>query len=119
MAVTTINWPVGLPQQLLIDGYEEKPMDNLLRTSMDAAVAKQRPKFVTLAMPFKGAMIMTQAQYEQFKTFFRTTLLHGTLPFNMQKPGDTITQVVRFTGTYTPSFLGTVWRVELPLELLP
>lgn len=120
MAFTTINWPESLPQQMLLEGYNEEPAKYKVRTEMDAAIAKQRPRFSTMTGPYTGAMIMSQVQYNIFKDFFIKTLGNGCLEFNIPKPGSIETQVVRFTGEdYQPSKRGIWWIVVLNLETLP
>ncbi len=121
MAFSSIYWPADFPQQFLIDGFEERPANFLIRTEMDAGVAKQRPRFTTGAEMFSGVLLMTNTQYELFKLFFKETLKMGSLEFNMPKRGETETyQVVRFTTEgYIPSPHGRFWDVKLNLELLP
>jgi len=121
MAVSVIDWPTSLPQQPLIEGFQESPAGMKIRTPMDAAVAKQRNRFSNTAYKFTAPFLMTNAQYTTFKTFFNDTLNFGTLEFNQQVPGNTsTTQVVRFTDeNYTPSFLGNLVRVVCNLEILP
>lgn len=121
MAISTITWPAELPQQMLIEGYNESPNKQKIRTEMDAAIAKQRPRFSTTTGPFTGGMVMTDDQYNLFKEFFSITLGNGCLEFNMPKPGNTIeTHVVRFTlEDYQPTKRGLYWVVVLNLETLP
>lgn len=121
MAYSSIYWPADLPQQFLIDGFDEKPAVFMVRTDMDTAMAKQRPRFSSGAEVFSGVLLMTNAQYESFKNFFRSTLKMGSLEFNMQKRGyPDIIQVVRFTPDgYVPNPRGLLWDVKLNLELLP
>lgn len=121
MAYSNLTWPTELPQQLLIDGYDERPLKFKVRTEMDAAIAKQRPRFSTGAQQFAGRMIMTDAQYTKFKDFYNNTLMMGNLEFNMPVRGNsTITEVVRFTDEeYHGEPLGIHWNVILNLERIP
>ena len=121
MAISYIDWPSELPQQPLIDGFNEEPSSIKIRTEMDAAIAKQRPRFSTSAESRTFKMLMTNAQYQTFKTFYKDTLRSGSLEFNMQKPGipgENI--VVRFNErSYSPSPIGIHWMVQLNLEEIP
>lgn len=121
MAYASINWLEELPQQFLINGFDESPQDFKVRTDMDAAIAKQRPRFSAATYKFSGMMLMTNTQYELFVSFYRDTLAVGSLEFNMQKRGfPDIIQVVRFTDEgYQSSPHGRFWDVKLNLEVIP
>lgn len=121
MAVSLIDWLTSLPQQPLIDGYSEEPAGKKIRTSMDAAIAKQRNRFTTSAQPFTAVFLMTLTQYSNFKAFYDTTLVNGVKEFNMQVTGDPLTtHVVRFTEKgYNPEFIGLYVRVNCNLEVIP
>lgn len=121
MAVSLIDWPSDLPQQPLIDGYSEEPAGKKIRTSMDAAIAKQRNRFTTSAEPYTAIFLMTMVQYNSFKTFYDNILGNGTLEFNIQVTGDTLnTQVVRFNEKgFSPEFSGLYVRVFCNLEVIP
>ena len=121
MAISTIYWPLDLPQRILIAGYAEAPYKAKIRTEMDAAVAKQRKRFTTAAQPYTAPMIMTNQQFEDFKDFFRYTKGMGSLPFNFpQRLDPSQYEVVRFTEEdYDAGVDGIYWRVMLNLERLP
>lgn len=118
---TTISWPTSLPQQFLVDSYTRAPTDNLIRTTMDAAIAKQRSRFTHSTKSIKAAMLMTEDQLVTFRTFFEDTLSNGALSFNIPKRVPAIgTEEVRFSqGLYEESFVGPLWRVNMNLEVLP
>jgi len=121
MAISGIYWVNTLPQQPLIDGYTEEAAGKKIRTTMDAAVAKQRNRYSTTTIPFTCVFLFTMDEYIVFKNFFNVTLVNGSLEFNMQVVGDpTTTQVVRFTErNYSPEFLGLHVRVTCNLEVMP
>lgn len=118
---TSITWPADLPQQMLINGYDEQDKKVLIRTEMDAAVAKQRRRFSVTGSDASGSFLMTNAQRASFRTFFKEVLKDGALEFNLPEVGDNDTyRLVRFMGTppkYTPA--GLRWIVSLELERLP
>lgn len=121
MAFSSIDWPNTLPQQPLVDGFGEEPAGKKIRTTMDAAIAKQRNRFSTTANAFTAGFLMTMSQYASFVGFYNTTLSNGVLEFNQQVPGDpNTTRVVRFTDKgYSPEFLGIHVRVICSLEVIP
>lgn len=121
MALTNIDWLPTLPQQFLINGYDEAPPRFKIRTEMDAAIAKQRPRFSTGAKQVTGQMVMTNSQYDLFIDFYENSLMMGSLEFNMPKRGDnTQTRVMRFTADeYDSEPVGIHWLVTLNLEEIP
>jgi len=116
---TTITWPTDLPQQFLVEGYADPPQDNLIRTQMDAAQANQRPRFTNVADDIKGTMLMTEAQYTSFKTFFKSTLKNGAYSFLLPVKGDNATyHEVRFKIPYDPQSQAPFTRVSMQLETI-
>ncbi len=119
--MATIDWPAGLPQNLLISGYSQSAADNLLRTPMDAGPAKVRRRFTSGVRQIQGDILVTSSQLSTFKTFYNTMLLYGTLRFNWTDPDDQTTSVeMRFTAppSWVPAGYGGHFRISMALEIL-
>lgn len=116
-------WPGTLPTRLQVQGYsEDLTGDGRVVSPMDAGPAKVRTRSLATAL-LQGTMFMTTAQVATLKTFERTTLLRGTLPFTFYDPADQSSILVRFNPRGQlpkKSFLGgDNWQVTLDLEVLP
>lgn len=113
-------WDVGLPQKLLINGYNETAANNLLRTSMDVGPAKQRRRSTAGPRPVTGKLVMTSTQLGTFKAFYITTLLGGSLRFSWTDPVTSAAVEMRFTEAPSWTAVGrSLYDVELKLEILP
>lgn len=121
MAVDT--WPASptLPQRLLAETYSEGFADGRLVSQMETGPAKVRRRSSAMPRPIKGEMIMTAAQVASLRTFFNTTLIGGSLPFNFPDPITYPTTIlVRFAGGVPAvSAFGSRYKVALDLEILP
>lgn len=116
-----MDWPITLPQALLINGYAEAPANTSLRTAMDAGPAKVRRRFTAGVRPISGQIIVTTAQLAILKTFYNITSQSGALRFNWNDPLDSTTGVeMRFAAE--PNWVpisGSKFQVSLDLEILP
>lgn len=91
------------------------------RTNMEGGLPRQRAKFAAGATAFNVDWTLTEAELALFKTFFHTTLVNGTLFFDMEVPTEdgVETRSVRFVGgdydeVYVPH---GHWNVSAQLEL--
>lgn len=115
------DWHIDLPQELLLDGYNEALPDGTIKSDMDAGPSKVRRRFTATVTPISGAIIVTASQLATFKTFFNTTLLKGALRFNWtEPPAHTTSCEMRFTDVPTYTALSDeTYKLLLPLEILP
>jgi len=79
-------WPGTLPQYFNIAGYSEEPADNAIRTPMETGDIKIRRRFTGQYDIISGAIDMSAAQFETFKTFWRDDLKDGSLAFDWVHP---------------------------------
>ena len=115
------DWPETIPQTLSMDGYGEAAPDTNLRSAMDAGPAKVRRRASCAVRPVTGRMVMTAAELDDFKDFYREDLLYGSLRFHWVDPWDSATAVeMRFTAPYTIAAFGPdAFEVGMSLEILP
>lgn len=115
-------WPPSLPQYVLVDGYLEEEGDNLIETTPDTSSPNARPRASNAARKLTVAFELTKTQLQTLQTFYRTTLIHGSLPFTFPTPNDTTPQIVRFQKGGGPKITGLggrYRRVSLALWILP
>ena len=114
-------WPASLPQDVLVEGYEETFPELALRTEMDAGPAKVRRRFTAGVRTLNVMSAMTRTQVATLDTFFATTTQGGALQFDWVHPRTGSAAALRFTRPpmTAPEPGGQRWRVELELEVLP
>jgi hypothetical protein len=87
---------------------------------MDSGQTRQLPRFTTGTKTFSAQWDLTNAEFEDFKTFFHTALENGTLFFDLTIPTDEgfQTKSLRFVGgEYSESYVPHAhWRVSATLE---
>lgn len=115
-------WPGTLPQQLQISGASLGIGDGLVEYDPDFGPSITRRRTAAIVRPLAGVMILTNAQIGTFETFFYTTLLGGSLPFNFPDPRTGATLLVKFTKKQLPSYApqgGDNFLLALNLQVLP
>jgi hypothetical protein len=90
------TWPAGLPQYVMQQGFSEKLPDMLLETQMEAGPAKARRRYTSDYRLFSVSVAMTAAQRATFETFFITTVMGGSLPFDWKDPVTQANATFRF-----------------------
>jgi len=117
-------WPIDLPGQF--EGLTEQPQPNVVRTASDIGPAKARRRFTAAVKNYVIPMELKGDEKKLFDTFYHTTLVDGTLPFEWEDPVDDSTVTFRFVKA--PKFtleVGArdsdtrVWTGQLELEVLP
>lgn len=114
------DWPLTLPQNFRAEGLEEEEPDNALETPMDAGPPKRRLRTVSNVGRLAGVMVMTSAQYDTLRTFFRDTVKQVE-PFNFPKQGGEAGKIsVVFKRPISRNYYKPgLWRVPLELEVQP
>lgn len=81
--MSSVPWPADLPQTPLYESYAETLGANKLSFSGDVGDPIERVRFTAVSDPLTMTFHMTSAQYLSFRTFYKTTLGHGVLLFNL------------------------------------
>ena len=118
------NWPEFMPAPVDDDIAIGAPIGAVLRTSMDAGPAKQRPRFTAAPQPvtlvFKP---ISAANFTAFEAFYENDLSYGALDFHMQHPITDVTQRFRFVASQEPWRMTPIgkdaYRLSVNLERLP
>lgn len=112
------SWPSSLPQTPLLEDYEDRPQNSVLRSEFDA-FTKQRNRFTAVIHDVREKYFLTNDQYATFVSFYENDLNFGADVFIKTDPVSGLTKTYRFVEPYTPSRVGLYWIVELSLEKLP
>ncbi|MFA7287328.1 MAG: hypothetical protein WC055_00465 [Melioribacteraceae bacterium] len=113
------TWPATLPQLPLEAGYSESTIDTSIRTSMDVGPAKVRRRISAGTRDHQMQFIMTSAQLSDFKTFYETTLLSGSLSYTWDHPRSGTNYSWRIKKAPQWSKQGAYYIVPLELEQIP
>jgi hypothetical protein len=115
------QWPSNIPSSPLLSSYDEREdEDNLLRTEMEIGPAKVRPQQSSSIPKLSFDIMMTSAEVSLFKTFYRTTLSNGSLPFDFLHPQENVTLTFRFMPPY-PRYktASDQYLVAMNVEIIP
>lgn len=120
------QWPSGLPQRPLAQGYKEGFGSGRMVTPMEVGPAKRRLRTTASPRDLDVVYKVDAAQLETFRTFYETTIARGTLTFDLPHPRTgTMTPVAfRDDDRDNPAIVdlqaqGLYWHVRLGLEILP
>lgn len=119
-----IQWPVGLPQTVLMGDYSEVVPKILIRTPMGAGPSKTRRITGKNSRFINVGLLMTRVQVESFDVFVMTTLLGGSLHFTWSHPRTEVACDCRITVSEDNAPMygqvsGDLVKVSFQLEILP
>lgn len=115
-------WPVGLPQYLQMAGASKGMGNGLLEYAPEVGPSITRRRTTARMRPISGSMICSSAQITTFETFYNTTIIGGSLPFNFPDPRTGSTLLVKFTAENPPNYTplgGDNYQLALVLMELP
>lgn len=114
-------WDPTLPQDVLVEAFEETFPNGLVRTQMETGPAKQRRRFTATTQTVKCEQEMSRAQVESLLTMFRDTLAMGALPVDWVNARTLVTTTFRFTAppVVRPMPGSMIWRAAYELEIMP
>ena len=78
--MTIAIWPDDLPQQVLVNGFNESARGNRLVTAPEVGPAKQRRRG-PLVRPVQASIFVNQDERSRFDRFFDEEVIGGTQPF--------------------------------------
>lgn len=118
------SWPGTLPQAMQGDAFSEGVGDGLLEYTPDTGPPITRRRTTSSVRPLSGTMLCTSAQIAIFKTFFNTTLLGGSLPFDFPDQLQSGTLLVKFVKGSLPTWPqapggGDNYLLNLSFQVLP
>jgi hypothetical protein len=115
-----ILWPATLPMPT-VQGYSVQPGDAILRTEMDAGLARQRRRFTNVPTRVQVRWIMRRDQYAIFEGWYRWKAREGANWFFITLLGGLglLDHKARFTRQFTSQLIagGTLWEITSELEI--
>lgn len=115
-----ITWPSTLPLPT-VQGYAVQPGDSILRTEMEAGLARQRRRFTDVPTKVSVRWIMRRDQYAIFEGWYRWHAKEGANWFAITLLGGLglLEQEARFTRQFSSRLLagGTLWEITSELEI--
>lgn len=116
------SWPLA---KNLLWGLTHDPGEGTLRSRVDNGIAKMRRRGTAVPQGVAGTVILTGAELQTLRAWWRDTLKRGSLPFTWEDPVDDTAVSLRFVTRPTWRLVlgGTVstrkWSVGLTLEIVP
>lgn len=117
------SWPTTLPAPT-VDGYGIEPVDQAIRTDMEAGAARTRRRTRARMDMINVAWRFTDAQMATFRAWFEndaTGAAGGAGWFTTSLPvgdGGITSCEAKFNGAFKPSLLrGMCWHVTAKLEV--
>lgn len=118
--MSDITWPSTLPLPT-VQGYGVQPGEAILRTEMEAGLARQRRRFTDVPTKVSVRWIMRRDQYAIFEGWYRWHAREGASWFAITLLGGLglLEQEARFTRQFSSRLLagGTLWEVTSELEI--
>lgn len=105
---------------VLLDGYEESPDYNVLRSPMDNAIAKQRPRrSLPIVLRSVRIKVENKSQKINFDNWFKNDINGGTSFFDYTDPLDGSVKQARFVdGNISWTTPGNVWFADAQIETI-
>lgn len=109
-------WPSTLPD-LEADSFQIMRTNSPIKSEEDGLM-QMRERFKTRYTPYQGSFLMTQAQRDEFWTFYYDVLLTGLSWFSapFANPSYQGKLRARFTESPTETENGCIYRVDVKLE---
>jgi hypothetical protein len=116
-----ITWPVGVPEDVLVESYDESLADNLIETQMEQGPYKTRRRGSARFTPVSITIRMDSEQLETFQEWYYETLIDGSLVFNWRHPRTwaDVTMQFRKPSPAIRAVSGEVFDVSMRLEVRP
>ncbi len=115
-----IVWPITLPLPT-VQGYSVQTEDAILRTEMEAGLARQRRRFTNVPTKVSVRWIMRRDQFAVFEGWYRWQAKEGASWFTITLLGGLglLDQEARFTRQFSARLLagGTLWEITSELEI--
>lgn len=112
-------WPASLPQDALMDGYLEEPLDTAIRSGMSYGPDKVRRRTTAVIRRVVIPLRMSTAQVSALETFYYTTIqVTGVVDWINHRTRAAAEYRFLRPPQYQPYGAG-FWAVQLEMEILP
>ncbi len=115
-------WPISLQQKMDVAGFQYRMGRTKVSTDMDVGPAKVRARFTDAVDGYDLQHTLDFDDIATFKTFYKTTLGNGTLPFTFPDPFTLATETFRFAPDSDPIIRplgGRVFTLTMSWERMP
>ncbi len=114
------SWPVSLQQKLSVDSFQYNMGKTTIRSEMDIGMAKVRARYTDGIDIYTCSVLLSFAEVETFKTFYKTTLNNGASQFLFDDPFTQLSTAFRFAEAPSISPLGGLtYRLSMTWERTP
>lgn len=114
------TWPATLQQKMEAAQFELVFGDTRIKSDIDVGPAKVRSRYTDAVDNYRGSIFLDYSEYDDLRTFYKTTLNNGTNTFDWVDPIDQTAAVFRFISPPRISSVGgTTFNVSLALERMP
>jgi hypothetical protein len=107
------TWPLTLPQSPLSGTWSSQAQDNRLNGPADVGEGEVGLRTTSTSEIVSLSMLMTIAQVQTLRSFYRTTLGHGVLRFNFDHPVLGVPKEFRFREPFQVEDAGKFQRVSM------
>ena len=90
------TWPAELQDTLLVDGFQVRFGDTLVRSDMDVGPAKLRSRYTDGVDEYTCTINLEYDDWAVLNTFYKTTLSNGALTFGYDDPMTGVASEFRF-----------------------
>lgn len=115
----SIVWPITLPLPT-VQSYAVQPGDAVVRTEMEAGLARQRRRFTDVPSMIGVRWLFTRNQFAVFEAWYKLYAKEGAEFFDIDLLGGIgiTTHTARFTRQFDAKlFNGLFWEVTSQLEI--
>lgn len=117
----SISWPVttNFPQYFLVGTVSGGPRDINVRTQVAQGDDRVRARYDVADEEWTGVLLFpTQASFNDFVTFYKTTLSNGSEKFDWYHPGTLAAATCQFLGSYNDSHqVNGIHRVTVKIKV--
>jgi hypothetical protein len=114
------TWPLTLQQKVEASQFELVFGETRIKSNVDVGPVKVRSRFTDAVDQYRAAIFLDSAEYDDLRTFYKTTLNNGTDYFTWVDPIDSSAASFRFISPPRISSMGGAkFTVSLALERLP
>lgn len=122
--MATDTWPTTLPKAPEADNFHIQPKDYAARSQPEIGPVRSRLRATVGGDVVGCSMILSFAERSTLDSFYKTTLVGGSKPFNwvdhtsLANPQPTLEYKFTTAPRYR-LYAPLAWRAELALEILP
>lgn len=99
-------WPTSLPETFESKSYNSEVMPSYIESDMEFGPKKRRARFTGQQEKLAGSMVLSTAQVNTLREFYRVGTGGGVLSFSFVHPETKIPTMVRFDGAPKMAHIG-------------